>query len=411
MSSTLHIIGAGLAGLSAGLAASGKGVRVVVYESSPHAGGRCRSYVDPKLNMMIDNGNHLLMGVNRHALRYLQEIGTLEHCVTRQPAAYQFVDIHSRKIWNIRPPRKFPGVPWHDWLRLFRLYNPAAHKVVTDCISPHSALYQRLIEPLTLAALNTRPEEASAAQLWEIIRRLLSGGEAAWRYYIPRDNLSATLVTPAVARVKNQGGTFYFKNPVQGLEKDGDRITGLLFPGGKQTVREGDRVICATSAPAMESLLPDLAPNFTYSSILNAHFRWPHAGTMREITPLVGIMGGLAQWLFLHPDRISTTTSAADACIEEDDTSLAHELWGDVQQALFMQKTALPSYRIIKEKRATLAATPENLTKRPRIATAYSNLFLAGDYIKSPYPATIEASVASGVRAAEKALAFVSPPA
>ncbi|MBM3618345.1 MAG: FAD-binding protein, partial [Alphaproteobacteria bacterium] len=361
MSPTLHIIGAGMAGLSAALTASARGMRVVVYEVSPHAGGRCRSYADKKLGMTIDNGNHLLLGANTEALGFLKDIGSLDTCLTRDPASFQFVDLATRKPHNIMPPRRFPGVPWYDWLRLVKLYNPAAHKTVAECVSPKSALSQRLIEPLCLAALNTTPQEASAAQLWQVISRLLSGGEPAWRYYVPKDSLSATFVLPAITRIKNSGGTFYFENAVKGMEREGDRITAINFAGGKQTVRPEDHVICAVPPQALGALLPEIAPDFTYTAILNGHFAWKFAGTMRTTMPIIGVLGGTAQWLFLHEGRISTTTSAADAWMEHDDETIAARLWEDTRRALFMQDAKVPPYRIIKEKRATIAATPENL--------------------------------------------------
>lgn len=404
MSPTLHIIGAGLAGLAAALTASANSIRTVVYEAAPHAGGRCRSYADKRLGMTIDNGNHLILGKNHQALAYLRELGTLHTCLTREPAAFQFVDIRNRRLWNFQPPRKFPGIPWHDWPRLIRLWNPAAHKTIAQCISPKSRLHERLIEPLALAALNTPTDEASARLLSGLFRDLLREGEPAWRYYVPKDNLSATFILPAVARVRQNGGTFYFQNPVQGVELSGDRISALTFADGKQTVRPEDTVICATSAPALQSLLPEIAPDFTYSAILNGHFKWPHAGTMRETLPFFGVVGGVVQWLFLHQGRISTTTSAANPWMEHDEETLAHLLWDDVRKALFMPDARLPEYRIIKEKRATIAATPENLAKRPGTETPYANLFLAGDYLASPYPATIESAITSGRTAAGKSL-------
>lgn len=407
MSPTLHIIGAGLAGLSAALHASKRGIRTIIYESTPHAGGRCRSFADKKLGLTIDNGNHLILGANNHVLDFLKELGTLETCLTRLPAGYRFVNLTDRSSWHAAPPYKFPGIPWYDWLQLFKLYKPASYKTVTQCISPKSTLYRRLIEPLTLAGLNTHPSEASAAMLWEVLRLLIKGGEPAWRYYLPEHNLSASLVLPAVSRIRQNGGTFYFSNPVQHIEYDQERVTSLGFNSGSQPVRECDAIICATPAYAMGNILPELAIDFTYSSILNAHFAWEYSGILRENLPFIGVLGGLAEWIFLHEGRISTTTSAADKSINEKEEILAVRLWHDVQQALYMPKTGMPNYRIIKEKRATIAVTPENLARRPLCETHLINLWLAGDYIQSPYPATLEAAIATGSQAAEKALDFM----
>ena len=70
-----HIIGAGIAGLAAAVRLASQGHRVSVYESAPQAGGRCRSYHDPALDMEIDNGNHLVLSGNSAAMGYLDVIG------------------------------------------------------------------------------------------------------------------------------------------------------------------------------------------------------------------------------------------------------------------------------------------------------------------------------------------------
>ena len=73
MPRTIHIIGAGLAGLAAAVALLKRGARVVVHEATAYAGGRCRSYHDAALGMEIDNGNHLLLSANHAALAFLHD--------------------------------------------------------------------------------------------------------------------------------------------------------------------------------------------------------------------------------------------------------------------------------------------------------------------------------------------------
>src|SRR5271165_6642973 len=102
MSGTVHIIGAGLAGLSAAVRLSGGGRKVVVHEGTAFAGGRCRSYHDAAVGMTIDNGNHLLLSGNHAALAFLHAIGS-EHRLIGPPAAeFPFVDLKSRTRWTLR---------------------------------------------------------------------------------------------------------------------------------------------------------------------------------------------------------------------------------------------------------------------------------------------------------------------
>src|SRR5580704_7961254 len=96
----VHVVGAGLAGLAAAAALAAAGHRVVLYESSDHAGGRCRSYVDAELGLRIDNGNHLLLSGNRSALAYLRLIDARDTFEPPGEAAFPFVDLQSGERWR-----------------------------------------------------------------------------------------------------------------------------------------------------------------------------------------------------------------------------------------------------------------------------------------------------------------------
>lgn len=402
-SATIHIIGAGLSGLAAALIAAESGAKVMLHEAAPQAGGRCRSYHDKKLGMTIDNGNHLLLGANRAALAYLGKLGTLNQCETTEAPYYPFIDLGSRKHWHFRPPR-FKGIPASEWLHVPKLLFAGKQKTVTDCIPARTALYRNLIEPLTLAALNTPPQQASAAMLGGLMRQLATGGKAAWQTYIPAHGLSAALVDPALVRIKGRGGSIRYGTALQGIEQQDGQATALIFSKERLPLEGQDRVILALPPSVLQGILPSAAPDFTYSPILNAHFAWPQAGLFRDKMPFLGVIGGTVQWIFFHEGRISTTTSAAAEHIDADEQSLATLLWHDVCRALYMDNVKLPPHRIIKEKRATYAATPTNLAKRPTAETELRNLWLAGDWLRSAYPATIEAAIASGFTAAALAL-------
>src|ERR1700738_4537003 len=102
MSGTVHIIGAGLAGLSAAVRLLSRGRQVVVHEATAFAGGRCRSYHDAAVGMTIDNGNHLLLSGNHAALAYLRDIGAADRLPVPPAAAFDFIDIASRERWILR---------------------------------------------------------------------------------------------------------------------------------------------------------------------------------------------------------------------------------------------------------------------------------------------------------------------
>ena len=110
MSRTTHIIGAGLAGLSAALKLSARGDDVVVHEATAFAGGRCRSYHDASVGMTIDNGNHLLLSGNRAALDYLREVGAADRLIGPPAAEFQFVDLGECAALDVAFQRRPPAV-------------------------------------------------------------------------------------------------------------------------------------------------------------------------------------------------------------------------------------------------------------------------------------------------------------
>jgi len=179
---------------------------------------------------------------------------------------------------------------------------------------------------------------------------------------------------------------------VRELSFAGDRVAG--FNAGGETVAVGpdEAVILAAPPWIAESLVPDLTAPTAFNSIVNGHFKFapPHG-----LAPIVGTIGGTAQWVFAFDDRLSVTVSAADDLADEDREGLARALWADVA-ATHALPTALPPWRIVKERRATFAATPDQNRRRPGAKTRWANLALAGDWTATGLPATIEGAVRSG---------------
>jgi len=166
----------------------------------------------------------------------------------------------------------------------------------------------------------------------------------------------------------------------------------------------GDAVVLAVPPWVAKDLVPNLQAPDDFRSIVNAHFKYPPpAGA----SPMLGVIGGTAEWIFTFPDRISVTISGADAIVDQDREDLANRIWRDVTKALDIPAT-LPVWQIVKEKRATFAATPEQDAKRPGTATGWRNLFLAGDWTQTGLPGTIEGAIQSGEDAAALALKRLS---
>jgi squalene-associated FAD-dependent desaturase len=412
----VHIIGAGLAGLSAAVRLADQGHAVTLIEAAAQAGGRCRSYHDPRLDMTLDNGNHLVLSGNADTHAYLRTIGASDRLAGPDSADLAFHDLRDARSWTIRPN---PGVaPWWvlsphrrvpqtralDYLVMGALLAPGAGPRVDQAMACEGPLWERLMEPFLLAALNTPAATGSAKLAGAVIRESLARGGRAYQPRVAQPNLSAAFVEPALAFLRTRGARVRFGAPVRSLAfADGGgagRVAALRLSDDEILVAPGEAVVVAAPAWIAQDLVPGLTAPDEFNAIVNGHFKIaPPPG----LAPIVGVIGGEAQWIFAFEDRISVTVSAAGALADDDREDLAHRLWRDIV-AVHGLPAETPPWRIVKERRATFAATPQQDALRPAATTRWENLFLAGDWTATGLPATIEGAIRSGSRAASLAL-------
>jgi hypothetical protein len=148
--------------------------------------------------------------------------------------------------------------------------------------------------------------------------------------------------------------------------------------------------------------VPNLKTPTKFRAIVNAHFRFDPP---RDMPPIIGVVGGLVEWLFAFPQRLSVTISNGDRLVDLPREELAEAIWRDICKAAGVGGE-LPPWQIVRERRATFEATPEQNALRPGAVTQLKNLFLAGDWTDTGLPATIEGSVRSGNKAADLILAM-----
>ncbi len=400
-------MGAGLAGLSAGVALAERGRKIVLYEAGPAAGGRCRSYFDRELGCRIDNGNHLILSGNRAAIFYLEAIGARATVGGPGQALFPFMDLASGERWVLRPNRgrlpwwvlcpgrRVPGTRLGEYFSLVRLLRAPAEASVREVVGD-GPLVRRLIEPLAVAALNCRAEAGSARLLGRVLSESLARGGAAAAPLVPRVGLSESFVDPALARLKALGAEVRFGRRVSGIELEGARVAGLAFAGERVALGGEDQVVLAVPAPVAKGLVPELTVPEEFAAILNVHFR-VRAGA--GAAGFVALVGGLAEWVFVKQEVVSVTVSAAERVIDRPAGELASEIWPEVCRALGISGP-MPAVRVVKERRASFAATPAQERLRPAAGTAWENLVLAGDWTATGLPATIEGAIRSGRRAA-----------
>lgn len=408
MASTVHIIGAGLAGLAAAIRLARSPAKVVVHEATAHPGGRCRSYFDRTIGLTIDNGNHLVLSGNHAVLEFTEAIGSASGLVGPAAAEFSFVDIASNERWMLRiddglpwwvfdANRRVPGTRLGEYLRLVRLLWAAADTPVGQIIDCSGPLYRRLVHPLLLAALNTDPSEGSAALASAVVRETLARGGKACRPLIARQGLGNVFIEPAMKQLKSRNADVRLEHELRALRFAGTTVSELDFGSDVATLGPDDAVILAVSAHAAAALIPGLQTPTEYRAIVNAHFRM---AVPADAPPLTGVINGTVEWVFAFADRLSVTISNADRLIDVPRAELVHSIWRDVCKALGIA-AELPPWQVVRERRATFAATPEENAKRPPARTRWNNLFLAGDWTATGLPATLESAVRSGNRAAD----------
>jgi squalene-associated FAD-dependent desaturase len=417
MAGKVHIIGAGMAGLAAAVRLRGLGASLIVYEAAPRCGGRCRSYTDPQLGTVIDNGNHLLLSGNHAAMAYLRECGAADRLAGSATSEFRFVEIGSGQRWAVRPGRG--AVPWWifdakrrvpdtsvaDYWSVVRLLRASDQATIGECVDPKSVLYRRFWEPLTLAVLNTVPEQASAGLMRAVLQETVAKGADACRPMIARKNLADTFVDPAVKVLEQAGVNLKVGTRVRALSFNNGRVTSLTIDDDVLAVAPEDLVIVAVPAWIAETLIPGLAVPPPGEAIVNVHYVLPPSVPRPETVEIVGIIGGLSQWVFARDDIASVTISAAGAVQDMPAEDIIARCWPEVAAALDIDPGVTPPARVVKERRATPAQTPAAVAARPHTATRYDNLLLAGDWTATGLPATIEAAIRSGFAAAKLAQA------
>jgi len=386
---SIQVIGAGLAGLSAACALTERGEHVILHEAAKAAGGRARSYFDPQLNCRIDNGNHLLLSGNTATMAFLRRTGMQDSLTGPADPVFPFVDVHTGAHWKLRmnsgrlpwwifaPSMRVPGTRTKDYLSLLKLRRAKADDLVENLVGGAGAVYRNLLEPLAIAALNTPPSIASALPLRAVLAETIERGGAFTIPRFPEVGLSESFIDPTLAWLAARGADIRL----------GSRIIAI---------DPNQKTVLAVPPWIAAELLPSLQVPDEFEAICNLHFKC-------RIDPgesgFWGLIGGTAEWAFAKGEILSVTISAANKYNDTENAALVAAVWAELAAA-FGLAAEIPEHRVVREKRATFAATPAQLGKRPKTRIGAENLVLAGDWTDTGLPATIEGAIRSGNAAA-----------
>lgn len=446
---SIAVVGAGWAGCAAACELADLGANVTLLEASRHLGGRARGL--SLQDKQLDNGQHILLGAYKDSLRLMRKVGIdIDTALLKLPL--QMVYPSGEDGMSFIAPGLLPaplhllfalitssGLAFADKMALARFSSTArwmGWQMHQDCsvtelldrFDQTPRLCRLMWNPLCIAALNTPPERASAQVFLNVLRDSLGARRAASDMLIPCTDLSALFPEKAAAFVRQRNGEVLMAHAVTGIQQNPQGQWQLSLKQGSETTasRNYDAVVLATDFANADRLMEKLplrenqhektAPfaAMTYEVITTCYLQY--AKSVRLPRPMLALLDNASerkwgQYVFdrgqLRADQAGLMAVVISVSLQASELDHA-ELASDVARQL-AQSFGMPEfehalwYKCISEKRATFSCTPG--LQRPGIRTPYSRLYLAGDYIKGDYPATIEGAVRSSVAACKAVLA------
>jgi|SRR6185312_10962965 len=433
------VVGGGVAGLAAATALAEAGARVLVLEARGELGGRATAFRDRETGELVDNGQHVMFGCYRETFRLLRRVGA-EQNVRVQPALevpYIGPD-GARSVlrcpaWLPSPLHLLGGVmgwdalSWGDRLSVLRLGAPllrarrdfrlkaeARVETVAAWLTRHGQrgrLRDWLWEPLAVAALNQAPAEAAAAPFIRVLAEMFGSRREDASLVLPLTPLHEMYALPARRYIEARAGEVRL-NALARVRVESGRVAGVDVRGAALAI---DRVVSAVPWFALESLLVgDVAP---MASTIAAASRmiakpivtvnlWYDRPVMDD--GFVGLPERQMQWVFdkrqafgERASHLSLVASGADALVGSDTATLVALAAREVAQAIPGARAAtLRRGTVVREKRATFSLAPGE-PPRPGVATPIAGLVLAGDWIDTGLPGTIESAALAGHNAAQ----------
>jgi hydroxysqualene dehydroxylase len=416
------IVGAGYAGLAAAVELAGRGIPTTVFEAGRTVGGRARRV--ERHGLALDNGQHILVGAYSETLRLMRRVGVdPAKTLLRQPLTLQYpgrLRIRAPRLpapfhlgWalasaqGLSAAEKFGGMQFMNCLKAarFQLGQDISVGALLDDQGQTGQLRRFVWEPLCLATLNTPVEAASAQVFLNVLRDTLGASRAASDLLLPRVDLTELFPAAAARFVDAHGGAVRSGSPVRHLA-----VTPGGFAVDQAPAQTFSHLVIAVAPHHCTALLEEISQlesvrhtigSLRYEPILTCYLACGTGVTLPE--PMIGMAGSATQWLFDRgqlggpPGLLAAVLSANGPHQNLSHGELADRVRTEVGD--LMGQTLDPLWtQVIEEKRATFACTPG--LQRPDCVTPVANLLLAGDYVASPYPATLESAVRSGVRCA-----------
>jgi squalene-associated FAD-dependent desaturase len=436
------VIGAGFAGLSAAARLAGKGARVLVLEARSRLGGRATAFTDRETGELVDNGQHVLMGCYTETLAFLGAVGALGNVRFESQLQITMIDRAGKRTRLTCPPLPPPlhllagvvewdALAWSDRLAALRMATPLriARQELRGgrqiAASPGETVEAWLIrngqtariremlwEPLALAALNQPPNRAAAPPFARILAEMFGDDARLAAVLLPAKPLHLMYAEPARAYIEAHGGTVRTEAPAK-VKIDG----GLAVEAAGEQWNPGTVIaavpwfalgdLLGTTANGLDAVVRS-AGRMTASPIVTVNL-WFDRPILEE--PFIGLPGRAMQWVFDKREvfrggasHVSLVSSGASPIVAMSNLELIAMAQRELVEALPAVRDArLVRATVIREPNATFSLAPGE-PARPQVETPVRGFYLAGDWIDTGLPATIESAVRAGHRAADRAL-------
>ena len=427
------IIGGGFAGLSAAAALADSGVAVLVLDARPRLGGRATAFPDRQTGEPVDNGQHVMFGCYRETMAFLGRIGAMGNVNVQDTLEIPFLDRQGQRSLLTTPALPAPwhllagvmgwhALRWRDRLSALRLAGPLLRRrlpipstlTVAGWLQAHGQrpqIVEWLWEPLAVAALNQPIAEAAAEPFVQVLRAMFGPERRASALVLPLKPLDATYAEPARAFIEARGGEVRV-GALARVIADGGRVTAVQLRDQRIAA---DAVISTVPWHQLRTLFESV-PSPIAGIVADA-------GAMRSMPivtvnlwydrvvmddPFVGLPGRSMQWVFDKrrvfgeaASHLSMVSSAAATLAGVPSAELIDRAAREVAESLPGARSArLLRATVVREKHATFSLAPGQ-PPRPPVATPLRGFYLAGDWIDTGLPGTIESAVVSGHRAAK----------
>jgi squalene synthase HpnD len=427
------VLGAGYAGLAAATELILRGHDVTLIEARALIGGRAHSFVDSKSGLVLDNGQHILMGCYHETLGLLRQLGVMDRLYSPPRMSVPFVSKKGPSVLAATAPEPFhllsalmgySELSLSDKMAAIKLairlrlgQTPLPNESVEGWMrrwgqTPN--IIRALWEPLCIAALN-EPVATSSAQLFAtVIRRSFLASASDSTILLSRVGLSELFAPETRRLIEMCRSTVRVQTPVTSLRFEGTTLREVKLNDG--SVLEPEAVVSALPWHVLRGLLPpesklaQACGQIHDAPIVSLHL-WLDRAILRE--PFVGLLDSPVHWVFsrdhIHGPNpagqeghvITAVVSGARDLIDKTGPELEEITMTELGRFIPEVRDVKVLHRMVyKARSATFAATPETEPLRPEATTEWSNFWLAGDWTNTGLPATIEGAIVSGNRAA-----------